>query len=31
MQGGGTFGLIPAQVTDDSEIAIAMAYGLVEG
>lgn len=31
MNGGGTYGLNPGQVTDDSEIAFALAYGLIEG
>lgn len=30
MNGGGTYGLNPGQVTDDSEIAFALAYGLIE-
>jgi hypothetical protein len=31
MRGGGTFhGLIPGQVTDDSELALHMGYGLTE-
>jgi ADP-ribosylglycohydrolase len=29
--GGGTFSLKKGQVTDDSELALSMAYGLVEG
>ena len=32
MQGGGTWsGISPGQVTDDSELAISLADGLIEG
>lgn len=29
--GGGTHNLKPGQLTDDSEMALALAYGLIEG
>ncbi|KRX11225.1 ADP-ribosylation/Crystallin J1 [Pseudocohnilembus persalinus] len=29
--GGGTFNLNPGQLTDDSEVALSLAYGLIEG
>ena len=31
MPGGGTWGLAPGQVTDDSELAMCQLRGLVEG
>src|SRR5688500_10125577 len=31
MPGGGPFRLAPGQVTDDSELALCLAHGLVEG
>ena len=31
MPGGGIFRLAPGQLTDDSEMAICLAQGLVEG
>lgn len=31
MNGGGTYNLNPGQITDDSELAFALAYGLIEG
>jgi ADP-ribosylglycohydrolase len=31
MPGGGTFNLVPGQVTDDSEIALCLANGLILG
>ena len=31
MEGGGPFSLNPGQVTDDSEIALCLAQGLIEG
>jgi len=31
MKGGGVFGLAPGQITDDSEMALCLAKGLVEG
>lgn len=30
MNGGGTYGINPGQVTDDTELAFALAYGLIE-
>lgn len=29
MNGGGIFKLIPAQLTDDTELAIAQAFGIL--
>jgi len=29
--GGGTFNLSKGQITDDSELALSLAYGLIEG
>ena len=31
MSGGGTFNLVPGQVTDDSELALCLAQGLISG
>jgi hypothetical protein len=31
MNGGGTYNLNPGQVTDDSELAFSLGYGLIEG
>ena len=31
MEGGGTWNLAPGQITDDSELAMCLMRGLVEG
>ena len=31
MPGGGPFGLAPGQITDDSELAMSLMWGLIEG